>query len=41
MRMTSSSALKHEADSQRFQDAMRARLGEFALSLHPAKTPLD
>ena len=31
---------EHEADARRFQDAMRARLEEFALSLHPAKTRL-
>ena len=31
---------EHEADAQRFQDAMRARLEEFALTLHPAKTRL-
>src|SRR5271165_1340369 len=31
---------EHETDARRFQDAMRARLEEFALSLHPAKTRL-
>jgi RNA-directed DNA polymerase len=31
---------ENEADARRFQDAMRARLEEFALSLHPAKTRL-
>jgi hypothetical protein len=31
---------EHEVDARRFQDAMRARLEEFALSLHPAKTRL-
>src|SRR3954465_1735405 len=31
---------EHEADAQRFQDAMRARLEEFALTLHPDKTRL-
>ena len=31
---------EHEADARRFWDAMRARLGEFALSLHPDKTRL-
>src|SRR3954447_17638927 len=30
----------HEADAQRFRDAMRARLEEFALTLHPDKTRL-
>ena len=29
---------EHKEDAQRFLDAMRDRLGEFALSLHPAKT---
>jgi group II intron reverse transcriptase/maturase len=29
---------EHEADARRFLDAMRARLEEFALSLHPDKT---
>jgi hypothetical protein len=29
---------QHEADARRFWDAMRERLGEFALSLHPDKT---
>jgi RNA-directed DNA polymerase len=31
---------QHEGDARRFLDAMRERLGEFALSLHPAKTRL-
>jgi group II intron reverse transcriptase/maturase len=31
---------QHEADARRFLDAMRERLGEFALSLHPDKTRL-
>src|SRR3954470_21582383 len=31
---------EHEADARRFWDAMRARLEEFALSLHPEKTRL-
>ena len=31
---------EHEADARRFRDAMRARLEEFALSLHPDKTRL-
>jgi group II intron reverse transcriptase/maturase len=31
---------QHEADARRFLDAMRERLGEFALSLHPEKTRL-
>jgi group II intron reverse transcriptase/maturase len=31
---------EHEADAQRFLDAMRERLQEFALSLHPEKTRL-
>src|SRR2546423_8830772 len=31
---------EHEADARRFQDAMRARLEEFALTLHPDKTRL-
>ena len=31
---------QHEADARRFWDAMRERLGEFALSLHPDKTRL-
>ncbi|HZS94959.1 MAG TPA: reverse transcriptase domain-containing protein, partial [Chloroflexota bacterium] len=31
---------EHEADARRFQDAMRARLAEFALTLHPEKTRL-
>src|SRR3954449_8567669 len=30
----------HEADARRFRDAMRERLEEFALSLHPDKTRL-
>jgi RNA-directed DNA polymerase len=29
---------EHEADARRFLDAMRQRLAEFALSLHPEKT---
>jgi group II intron reverse transcriptase/maturase len=32
--------LEHETDARRFLDAMRARLQEFALSLHPEKTRL-
>jgi RNA-directed DNA polymerase len=31
---------QHESDAQRFLDAMRERLREFALSLHPEKTRL-
>jgi len=31
---------EHEADANRFLDAMRARFAEFALSLHPDKTRL-
>ena len=31
---------EHEADAQRFWDAMRDRLREFSLSLHPEKTRL-
>ncbi|QNT69184.1 group II intron reverse transcriptase/maturase [Defluviicoccus vanus] len=31
---------EHETDARRFQDAMRARLEAFALSLHPEKTRL-
>ena len=31
---------EHEADARRFLDAMRERLQEFALSLHPDKTRL-
>ena len=31
---------EHEADARRFLDAMRERLEEFALSLHPDKTRL-
>src|SRR5215471_8106988 len=31
---------EHEADAQRFWDAMRERLQEFSLSLHPDKTRL-
>jgi RNA-directed DNA polymerase len=31
---------QHEADARRFLDAMRERLAEFALSLHPEKTRL-
>src|SRR5436853_405685 len=31
---------EHEADARRFRDALRARLEEFALSLHPDKTRL-
>jgi len=31
---------EHESDARRFLDAMRARLQEFALSLHPDKTRL-
>src|SRR5215468_5929962 len=32
--------LQHESDARRFLDAMRERLREFALSLHPEKTRL-
>ena len=31
---------EHEADARRFRDAMRERLREFALTLHPEKTRL-
>ena len=31
---------QHEADARRFWDAMRKRLEEFSLSLHPDKTRL-
>jgi RNA-directed DNA polymerase len=31
---------QHESDARRFGDAMRERLGKFALSLHPDKTRL-
>jgi RNA-directed DNA polymerase len=31
---------QHESDARRFRDAMRDRLREFSLSLHPAKTRL-
>ena len=31
---------EHATDAQRFRDAMRARLQEFSLSLHPDKTRL-
>ena len=31
---------QHEDDARRFRDAMRERLQEFALSLHPEKTRL-
>jgi len=31
---------QHEADARRFREAMRERLGKFALSLHPDKTRL-
>jgi len=31
---------EREADARRFLDAMRERLGKFALSLHPEKTRL-
>ena len=31
---------EHEADARRFRDAMRERLREFSLSLHPDKTRL-
>ena len=31
---------EHEADARRFWEAMRGRLGEFSLSLHPEKTRL-
>jgi group II intron reverse transcriptase/maturase len=31
---------QHETDARRFWDAMRQRLGEFSLSLHPDKTRL-
>ena len=32
--------IEHEADARRFLDMMRARLEEFALTLHPEKTRL-
>jgi hypothetical protein len=32
--------LEHETDARRFWDAMRDRLQEFSLSLHPKKTRL-
>ena len=32
---------EREGDARRFLDAMRKRLGEFALSLHPDKTRFD
>src|SRR5258707_3477587 len=32
--------LEQEADARRFLEAMRERLGEFALTLHPDKTRL-
>ena len=31
---------EYESDARRFLDAMRERLGKFALSLHPEKTRL-
>jgi RNA-directed DNA polymerase len=31
---------QHESDARHFLDEMRERLGKFALSLHPEKTPL-
>ena len=31
---------EHEADAQRFRDALRQRFEEFSLSLHPDKTRL-
>ncbi|MCY1546723.1 hypothetical protein D9M68_827360 [compost metagenome] len=31
---------EHEADARRFWDAMRRRLEEFSLALHPDKTRL-
>jgi RNA-directed DNA polymerase len=31
---------QHENDARRFRDAMRDRLREFSLSLHPEKTRL-
>jgi RNA-directed DNA polymerase len=31
---------QHESDARRFLDTLRKRLGEYALSLHPAKTRL-
>ena len=31
---------EHEDDARRFQDAMRERMGEFSLTLHPEKTRL-
>ena len=34
------SGFQHEADARRFWDAMRERLQEFSLSLHPEKTRL-
>ena len=32
---------EHEADARRFWDAMRKRLEEFSLSLHPGQDPPD
>jgi RNA-directed DNA polymerase len=32
--------LQHERDARRFRDAMRDRLREFSLSLHPENTRL-
>src|SRR5262245_37288299 len=32
---------EHEADARRFWEAMRKRLEEFSLSLHPEKTRTD
>ena len=40
MPTTSSIGFEHEADARRFWDAMRDRLREFSLSLHPEKTRL-
>jgi len=40
MPTTSSSGFEHEADARRFLDAMRERLAEFSLALHPDKTRL-
>ena len=40
MPMIWSLGFEHEDDARRFLDAMRTRLEEFALSLHPDKTRL-
>jgi RNA-directed DNA polymerase len=38
--MTTVVGFQHENDARRFRDAMRDRLREFSLSLHPEKTRL-